>query len=302
MNILITGCTGFVGRELIKALLRVQNTTNTISLYGLVRRKNHNLEPKVKPITLDQIADHSFDVLINLAGESIAEKRWSESRKRALYESRVSLTEAIYERMNTSPKVVISMSAVGYYGYDDSVRFSEETPPKGGFTHDLCRQWEQSALAFESKGSRVCVLRLGVVLGCGGALQQMLIPYKLCLGGKIGTGAQGFPWVHIDDASNVIVNAISDDRYTGSINLVAPEQVNQAQFAKSFAKSLNRPILMPTPAIALKMLFGEMSELLTKGQFVLPNRLEKIGYSFKYDTLDSALVECSKHLSFSKST
>ncbi|TDO96771.1 TIGR01777 family oxidoreductase [Marinomonas balearica] len=302
MNVLITGCTGFVGGKLIDTLINSSTFSDSVTLYGLVRREPSKSLNHIKTVTMDQLSDLQIDTLINLAGEPIAAKRWSPSRKAALRSSRTTVTETLYKSLKHPPKTVISMSAVGYYGNHESTQFKEATPSNGGFTYQLCDEWEKAALAFESKGSRVCIFRLGVVLGNGGALKQMLIPYTLGLGGKIGAGMQGFPWIHIDDVCNAVLKAIESEQYTGAINLVAPEQVTQHQFATNFARSLNRPSVLPTPSILLQMLLGEMSELLTKGQFVVPEKLTQLGFQYQYPRIEAALKACAEELSVFTST
>ncbi|TBR38567.1 TIGR01777 family protein [Marinomonas agarivorans] len=303
-NLLITGITGFIGTELQKKLLEC----GTYTLFGLVRNeeKKRSLLNRSSPkndaityITLQDIENkkYYFDTIINLAGENIAGQRWSEKRKHTLYSSRVTLTEQLYSALETKPKHFISMSAIGIYGakegakskkvYDENHVSSQKS--SYDFPAELCQAWENSAQAFSRHETRVCIVRLGVVLGYGGALQKMLPAFKMGLGGKIASGKQWMPWIHIDDATNLILFLVENQNQKGIFNAVAPQPTRQEFFAKALAKTLHRPCYLATPKWLLDIIFGEMASLLTHGVRVYPSRTLAAGFLFKHDRLLDAL-------------
>lgn len=291
MKVLISGATGFIGQTLLKSLLH-----NEHQVHAIVRSVNdRRLDTKVTQVTAETLVQigEEFDVFINLAGENIAAQPWTKKRKQALFDSRVALTEKIQKSLQHRPKRVISMSAVGYYGVARNGVFDEETPPSEGFSHDLCLAWENAAKAFQDAdtNTQLTIFRLGVVLGKGGALKKMRLPFLLGMGGPIADGKQWFPWVHIDDVVGAITSAMSDDSYQGTFNLVAPEAVQQKQFAKYYAASLNRPAFMPTPKWLLNLIFGEMASLLTEGPKITCHKLENKGFSFQFGQLERALQD-----------
>jgi len=288
MKILLSGATGFIGRSVLKILLMENH-----SICALVRKVDSRLDLRVNQLTLASLdaVNEPFDVFINLAGENIASRPWSKKRKKSLFDSRVELTGNIKNALKYSPKLLISMSAVGYYGVARHGVFYENTPPKGGFTHDLCAAWEASATKFAKDKTRVVIFRLGVVLGDGGALSKMRKPFLCGLGGPIAGGKQWFPWVHIDDVVEAIFTVIKNETYTGAYNLVAPQLIEQNDFAKSYARSLKRPAVLPTPRWMLNCLFGEMASLLTEGAKVVPQKLEQQGFTFRFTHIDEALLQ-----------
>lgn len=288
MRILLSGATGFIGRSLLSSLLKESH-----QIYALVRRDCQRLDPRIIQVSINdlKLIDEAFDVFINLAGENIASKPWTKKRKQDLFESRVTLTNSINSALQQPPKTLISMSAVGFYGAVTDGTFYEDTPPGSGFAHDLCAAWENAAQSFSSEHTRVVIYRLGVVLGVGGALEKMRLPFKLGLGGPIAGGKQCFSWVHIDDVLKAIFGAMNDNSYSGTYNLVAPQLINQKKFAKAYALSLKRPALLPTPKWLLVLMFGEMAYLLTEGAKIVPQKLEQKGFEFKFDDVESALID-----------
>ncbi|TYL47853.1 TIGR01777 family oxidoreductase [Marinomonas sp. IMCC 4694] len=288
MNILVSGATGFIGQSLLKSL-----SPNEHNIYAVVRKIDTRLHSSVRQFTLETLSniDKKIDVFINLAGENIASKPWTEKRKKHLYDSRVTLTDSVRLALQHPPSLVISMSAIGFYGVARHGVFSEDTPPKGGFSHELCKAWEDSAHAFLNDQTRIVIFRLGVVLGRGGALNKMRLPFKLGAGGPIAGGKQWFSWVHIDDVVNAITTAMRDQDYVGEYNLVAAELIEQQHFAKAYARSLNRPAVLPTPRWMLNAIFGEMACLLTEGAKIVPKRLEQQGFEFSFDTIEKALED-----------
>lgn len=291
MKILLSGATGFVGQSVLRKL-----STGNHHIYALVRQVDNRLDASINQLTLMSLSalNEQFDVIINLAGENIASQPWSKKRKESLFNSRVELTNNMRSALKYPPKLLISMSAVGYYGVARQGVFYENTPPKEGFSHDLCAAWETSATAFTQDQTRVVIFRLGVVLGDGGALSKMRTPFSFGLGGPIAGGQQWFSWVHIDDVVEAISTAMYNQTYTGAYNLVAPQLIEQGHFAQSYAASLNRPAALPTPKWLLKLIFGEMACLLTEGAKVVPQRLEKQGFTFSYTNIDEALLQIEK--------
>lgn len=286
MVILLSGSTGFIGRVLRQRLLE-----NNHKIYALVRKEKSDIDADIEQVTIDTLntIDIEFDVFINLAGENIAAKPWTEKRKKILYSSRVDLTEEIRKQLKYPPKRVISMSAIGFYGTTRNGIFNENTTPLPSFTHGLCKAWEGAALQFSSDATSVVIFRLGVVLGLGGALDKMRLPFKLGLGGPIAGGKQWLSWVHIDDVLKAIMEAINDSSYKGVYNLVAPQFTDQKSFALNYGQSLKRPAFIPTPKWLMTLLLGEMASLLTEGAKITPYRLKQKGFNFEFNHLNKAL-------------
>ncbi len=292
MKILISGATGFIGRSLVPLLLGFG-----YQLHAVVRQIDNRLASNVKQYTIDNLTTlvEPMDIFINLAGEGIADKPWTEKRRKILYTSRVELTKKIYNNLLYNPKTIISMSAVGFYGDDSEKTYNEQTPPGIGFAHDICDLWEDVAKTFQEQGARLVIFRLGVVLGeGGGALKKMRPVYQLGLGGPIGKGEHWFTWIHIIDVLAAIEQAIVDDSFKGTYNLVAPDIIQQKHFAKAFAASLKRPCVFSFPAFILQLVLGNMATLLTKGPKVLPKRLEDSGFQFQFKTIEDALNDIVK--------
>ncbi|ETX11475.1 hypothetical protein MUS1_09320 [Marinomonas ushuaiensis DSM 15871] len=291
MNILISGATGFIGSSLIEKLLHANHR-----IYAITRTENPKLHSNVKQIRLNAIAslDQEFDAFINLAGENIASKPWTKKRKKELYDSRIHLTNQVRASLKYPPKLVVSMSAVGFYGVAKNEIFDEYTSPKQGFSHELCRDWEDSANAFFNEDTRVVIFRLGVVLGVGGALDKMRTPFLCGLGGPIADGRQWFSWVHINDVNKGITNAIEDESFIGTYNLVAPQQVEQKAFAKYYASTLKRPAWVTIPKFVFDLIFGEMACLLTHGARIVPERLSKQGFEFEFTKINEALHDIER--------
>ena len=298
MNILITGATGLIGQALIQTLIANEKSAIT----ALTRDKKaavRTLPNVVELVTsLSEIDINTFDAVINLAGEPIADKRWSDNQKKRICDSRWQLTEALSELIANAtnpPEVFISGSAIGYYGQQGdqevSERFEAITPE---FAHDVCRVWEEKASICQDK-TRVCLLRTGVVLSRNkGALAKMLPAFKLGLGGPIASGQQYMSWIHIDDMVNIILEAMDNTQLAGPINATAPNPVTNAEFSKTLAKTLNRPCVFRVPKTVLKIALGELSTLLVDGQRVIPSKLIEHEFKFEFDQLDSALDDLLK--------
>lgn len=300
MTILITGGTGFVGKKLVAQYNDAQKI--------IILTRNATKARKNSPKNLEFIEDLSqiantekIDAIINLAGEPIANKRWTKTQKTTLINSRTNTIKAIaklIKRLKTPPKTLISASAIGFYGSGatENQILDENSPPldENSFTHQLCRKIEEECQKISA--TRICILRLGIVLGKnGGALAKMLPAFKLGLGGRIASGQQIMSWVHIDDVIAAIDFLLNKPNLSGIFNLTAPKSVTNQEFSQKLAKSLNRPCIFPMPKPAIAILFGEMGlELLAKGQNVYPKRLLEEGFSFKYDDVEKAILSALK--------
>ncbi|ODS12107.1 TIGR01777 family oxidoreductase [Vibrio scophthalmi] len=302
MKILITGGTGFVGRELLKHL-----TTHEVVLLSrnLDKAKQTLSHADLGNITylshLDDLHDlNDFDAVINLAGEPIADKRWNKKQKQAICQSRWQLTEQIISLIHASttpPKVFISGSAVGYYGDQQQHPFDESLHVQSkGFPHYVCAKWEEIANRARSEETRVCILRTGVVLGCdGGALSKMLLPYKLGVGGPIGRGKQYLPWIHMLDMVRGILYLLETEHAHGEFNFCAPHPVTNRHFSRTLARTLKRPHLLFTPKWVLKIMMGESAVLLFDSVRAKPKKLTELGFRFSYSRIEPALKNLLQH-------
>jgi len=295
MQLLITGGTGLIGRHLIPRLLQLGHQVNVVTRDVAAAREK--LDERVRLWSgLDQQSDlNGIEGIINLAGEPIADKRWSASQKQQLCESRWQITEQLVSLIHASttpPAFLISGSATGFYGDSGEVIVTEEDPGQDEFTHTLCARWEQLALKAESEQTRVCLLRTGVVLAReGGALEKMKLPFRLGVGGPIGSGKQYLPWIHIDDMIDAIIWLMDHPSLRGPFNMVAPYPVRNEQFAATLGQVMHRPAFMRTPAAAIKLMMGESAVLVLGGQHVLPKRLEASGFTFRWYDLQQALQD-----------
>lgn len=292
MKLLVTGGTGFIGRHFIQR--RLLQGDEVVCLSRQPQKVAQLFGDQVDPITvLPKDGSLQVDAVVNLAGEPIADKRWSEAQKHRLRDSRILLTLQLVEWISEAehkPHTFISGSAIGFYGAQaDDRLLSEESEFKTGFTHQLCADWEKAALQAESLGVRVCLLRTGIVLGDGGALQKMLLPFKLCLGGPIANGQQVMSWIHLDDEVEIIEMLLTHEHLTGAFNLTAPEAVSNAEFSKTLGRVLKRPACLPLPSLVPKLMLGEGAELLLEGQRVYPQKLLDAGFKFQYPELEPAL-------------
>jgi uncharacterized protein (TIGR01777 family) len=287
MNVVVTGATGFIGTRLLQ----------------LLREKGHQAEgvDMRRPTGWESKLENA-DAVVNLAGESLFGKRWNTYVKAEIHDSRVNITRKVVEQMGrgqkNSPKkrVLVNGSAIGFYGSVGDETLNEDSSAGSDFLAFVCREWEEAALRAQREyGIRTVLLRTGIVLGKeGGALKQMLPPFKLGAGGPIASGRQWMSWIHIDDICGLIIHALTTETLQGPVNGTAPTPLRNKDFTKTLGAVLGRPTFLPIPAAGLYVLFGESAQLLTASQKVLPEKALESGYRFKYAALNEALVAALK--------
>jgi len=295
MKIAVTGATGLIGAALGERLRQEGNDVLVIS-----RRKNLSSPFPVvhwnpERGELDTRSLEGVDAVVHLAGETIAE-RWTPEKKERIRTSRVAGTRFLVDglkRLSKRPSVLIGSSAVGFYGNRGDEELDEGSPPGTGFLPEICQAWEAEVARASELGMRAVRLRTGIVLSTkGGALAKMLLPFKLGLGGPVGSGSQWMSWIHIDDVVGGYHFALHHSDLSGAANLTAPQPVRNADFTRALGRALGRPAFLPAPGFALKLIFGEMAQdLLLDGQRVLPRRLESAGYQFQHTGVDDALAD-----------
>ncbi|KEY48644.1 TIGR01777 family oxidoreductase [Citrobacter amalonaticus] len=294
MKILVTGGTGLIGGHLVPRLQELGHQVTVLTRHRDTAREKLNDRVTLWDTLEDKQNLDGFDAVINLAGEPIADKRWTTEQKDRLCQSRWRITQKLADLINASespPSVLISGSATGYYGDLGEVVVTEEEPPHNEFTHKLCARWEQIACEAQSDKTRVCLLRTGVVLAPkGGILGKMVPPFRLGLGGPIGNGRQYLAWIHIDDMVNAILWLLDND-LRGPFNMVSPYPVRNEQFAHALGHALQRPAILRVPATVMRLLMGESSVLVLGGQRALPKRLEAAGFPFRWYDLEEALSD-----------
>ncbi|HMG32471.1 MAG TPA: TIGR01777 family oxidoreductase [Blastocatellia bacterium] len=295
MKVVVSGATGLIGRVLVEQLTADGHTIIALSrsperadLAGIDVR---SWDPLAGPPSLDAL--EGADAVVHLAGEPIVAHRWSESQKKVIHDSRVLSTTNLVRGISiatSKPEVFVSGSAVGYYGDRGDEQLEENSAPGTGFLTDVCRDWEASAARASEFGVRVVMIRTGVVLSNkGGALQKMLPPFKLGVGGPLGSGRQWFPWIHISDIAGIFRHAIRTRQLKGPVNGVGPEPVTNAEFTRELARRLRKPAFLAVPEFALRALMGEMADVLFYSQRVLPAAALSTGYEFYYPILSKAL-------------
>ena len=292
LHILVTGATGFIGARLVNALRQRGHKLTALTRDRRRCRQLFGLEVEALDWSTD-FTSQAFDAVVNLAGARIAPLPWTTGRRKQLRHSRVANTETLVKSLTNSmnpPKVWVQASAVGYYGMEPTNELMSEANPAGqDFPAKLCLDWETAAAPIQSCGTRLCILRLGLVLGAGGALPGLLLPIRMAFGGPLGTGMQPFPWIHIDDVVRLILACLEGDRWHGAYNAVAPERHTQSSFARCAAHLLNRPYWFPAPAFPLRLL-GEVSQLFLDGRQVVPKRLLEQSWDWTYPELKPALA------------
>jgi uncharacterized protein (TIGR01777 family) len=290
-RIAILGVTGFIGRALPQLFLEEGMLCTGVSRSG--KGDVRAVEAWQTPDTLDLAGHHA---VVNLAGESIAQ-RWNEKRKQLFHQSRIGVTQKVVETirrlpLEQRPKVLINTSAVGIYGDRADETLTEEAALGSGYLADLCREWEDAALEAEPLGVRVVRLRIGIVLGREGeAFKKLMRVFKLGIGGKLGSGMQWMPWIHVDDLRHAIVHSVLEDSLRGPVNASAPWAERNVDFTRKLASSVHRPAIFPVPGFALKLALGGFGGALLEGQRVRPSALEASGFRFVYPTLESALAD-----------
>jgi len=293
MHILITGGTGLIGRQLCKALLAEGHELTVLSRNPASVPAKCGTGVHAMATLGEWHAERVFDAVINLAGEPIVDASWTAQRKQVLWDSRVTLTGELVSHIAAAarkPSVLLSGSAVGYYGNCGDVELDEVADAGEDFAGRLCKAWENAARGAEQAGVRVCLLRTGLVLSNnGGILERMLLPFRLGLGARLGDGKQWMSWVHIDDYVAMLLGLLHDAQASGPYNMTAPQPVTNAAFTATLAKVLHRPALFSAPAQLLKWAMGERACLLLEGQKVLPGKMSAAGYRFRFAHLDDAL-------------
>lgn len=294
MKALITGATGLLGRHLLASLpdavVLSREPARVSPRLGVQRALRWDAASEEAPLEALQ----GIDVVFNLAGEPVAGGRWTSERKRLIRDSRVIGTRNLVagiRALNPKPQVLVSASAVGYYGDRGDEELDESSPAGRGFLAEVCAEWEREALAAEALGLRVVCVRIGIVLAPGGGvLARMLTPFKMGVGGRLGSGEQWMSWVHIDDVIGMLLHAGRTEAVRGAINATAPQPVTNAEFARALGRAVHRPAVLPVPKTALRIAFGEMSDLFMGSQRVLPRVADRTGYGFRYAQLDRALA------------
>lgn len=290
MKILMTGGTGFVGSNLTARLLEDGHELTVLTRQipaGLPAVRAVECDPAVPGPWQAEVAAH--DAVINLAGASIF-RRWTKKYRQVLRDSRLLTTRNLVEAM--SGQTLISASAVGYYGFHGEEELTESDGPGDDFLAGLCRDWEAAALEAKGKGSRVVLARLGIVLGRdGGALLQMVRPFRLHAGGRLGSGRQWFSWIHVHDLLEALVHLLSKQDLEGPVNLTAPNPVTNRELAASIGKALGRRSWLPAPGFAIKAALGKFGSVILEGQRVLPKRLSESGFGFGFSGIEAALQD-----------
>jgi len=299
MNILMTGATGFVGKNLSSKLIQEGH-----KIIILTRNKNTSAKNSDKNITYIQWASpesktppkeafKNIDAVINLMGENLSEKRWSTNQKEKIFNSRVhgtrNLIKGIEEYCEKPLNAFISASAIGHYIVNQSETVTEESPKGQGFLAHLCDEWEKTSKDL-SKADRIITVRIGVVIGKEGGILKKLYPiFNLGLGGPIGSGNHVMSWIHVDDLSNIFLEALKRADFKGVINGVSPYPVTNKEFSHTLGKTLKRPVIFPVPPLILKAVFGEMSSIMLDSQKIIPKRLSELNFTFNFPKIDQAL-------------
>ncbi|MBE9096716.1 TIGR01777 family oxidoreductase [Tychonema sp. LEGE 07203] len=303
MKVAIAGATGFVGSRLVEKLQAAGHRAVVLSRdaakAGRVFPASAYPNLEVVAYTPAESGDWQnsiagCDAVVNLAGVPIAEEKWTPARQQAILDSRKLTTEKLVEAIvnaNPKPSVFVSASAIGYYGTSETAEFDENSPAGNDFLATVCKDWEAAAQPAKNAGTRLAILRLGIVLGMGGALAKMLPPFKLFAGGPIGTGKQWFSWVHREDVVDLILYALQNPQVEGVLNATAPNPVRMNELCQTLGEVLNRPSWLPVPSFALELLLGDGAKVVLEGQKVLPKQTLASGFQYQYPTLKLALEE-----------
>jgi uncharacterized protein len=300
MKVAITGATGFVGSRLVERLLAEGHQVVVLTRdMGKAQLRFSTADVAIVGYTHFTSDDWSVaiagcDGVVNLAGEPIAEQRWTEAVKQALINSRQLTTQKLVgaiAQADPRPTVLVNASAIGFYGTSETATFDETSAAGSDFLAEICRTWETEANKVKDSGTRLVILRLGIVLGLGGALGKMLPPFKLFAGGPLGSGKQWFSWIHREDLVSLMIRALTDHTMTGVFNATAPNPVRMAELCTTLGQVMNRPSWLPVPAFALEALLGDGAKVVLEGQQVLPKQVLASGFQFQYPELKLALTE-----------
>ena len=310
MRLLLLGCTGFVGKELVPSLLKEGHQLSIVSRKNIDKLKINIPMDKFQFLKIDLSKKQNWtnenllstlkesDGIINLIGEPIAEKKWTDRQKQEIENSRIFSTKFLMEtlkKFRINPKVIINGSAIGFYGTSLTKEFNENSNSGNDFLANICKKWEEVAIE-KPLFSRLVILRIGIVLEAeGGALGKMLPVFKIGLGGPIGDGNQWMSWIHRSDLCGLIISALVDKKFSGVFNAVAPEPVLMKDFSKTLGRCLNRPNLLPVPKRILKLLLGDGAKVVLEGQKVISIKLKEKIYKFKYPLLEKAIYASTKN-------
>jgi uncharacterized protein len=306
MKVAITGATGFVGSRLVERLHSEGQTVLVLTRNTTFAQKVFPSEafPNVEIIAYTPTASGSWqdtlsgcDAVVNLAGEPIAEGRWTPERKQEILNSRQLSTQKIVEALalsNPKPSVLVNASAIGYYGTSETATFDETSTNGDDFLAQVCQAWETEAKKVEASDVRLVILRFGIVLGTGGALGKMITPFKLFAGGPIGSGKQWFSWIHLDDIVNLILEALTKPQMQGVYNATAPNPVRMSELSQTMGQVMNRPSWLPVPSFAIEALLGDGAIVVLEGQQVQPKRTLEAGFKYLYPNLKPAIAQIVK--------
>ncbi|MBD2305792.1 TIGR01777 family protein [Chroococcidiopsis sp. FACHB-1243] len=301
MKVAITGATGFVGSRLVE---RLKSDGHQVVVFSRNVNKAEKVFPKSAFSNVEiiaytptesgawQDAIAGCDGVVNLTGEPIGEGRWTPQRKQEILNSRKLGTQKVVEaigKANPKPSVLVNTSAIGYYGTSETATFDESSPAGSDFLAQVCREWEAEAQKVKELGTRLVILRFGIVLGMGGAIAKMITPFKLFAGGPIGSGRQWFSWIHRDDLVNLIIEALTKPEMEGVFNATAPNPVRMSELAQVMGEVMQRPSWLPVPNFAIEALLGEGAIVVLEGQQVLPKRTQALGFNYQYPSVKEAL-------------
>lgn len=287
---LVTGATGLIGQELVKAIVERGDEVIAITINkDSAKKKLPNVKLFCSWDELATLKDGKINIIINLAGMNLAEKRWNEQVKKKIYDSRINSTRKLVELvafMTNKPQTLINASGIDYYGDKGNKDVYETEPPSNDFVAELCVDWEQEAMRAESYGVRVVLMRTGFVMAKNSeAVAKLVFPFKLFVGGHIGSGKQFMSWIQIDDAVSGYLFAADNPAINGAVNLTAPNPVSMNDFCKSLAKTIHRPSLFPVPGFVVKLAAGEMAQVVLNGRKAFPKKLLDAGFKFKYENV-----------------
>jgi uncharacterized protein len=299
MKVAITGATGFVGSRLVERLQSLGHAVVVLTRNPAAARKKFPIEVYKTVEILGYDADWEraiadCDGVVNLAGTPIAEQKWTPEYKQQILDSRLQTTANLVTAItqaNPKPQVLVNASAIGFYGTSETGEFTELSPAGNDFLAEVCGQWEAEATKVVASGTRLVILRLGIVLGMGGALGKMLTPFRLFAGGPIGSGRQWFSWIHQDDVVSLIVKALTDGAMQGVYNATAPNPVRMTQLCTVLGAQMKRPSWLPVPGFAIEALLGDGAVVVLEGQKVIPQQTLNSGFNYEYQTLDRALAQ-----------